>query len=59
VQVSNDLASWRQNQDGQAPVTATVGQPLDNADGTFTTTVRDLVPLGSGKRFLRILVTGP
>jgi hypothetical protein len=58
VQVSGDLASWQQNEDGLAPVTALVGVPLDNGDGTFTTTVRDLAPLGSGRRFLRIRVTG-
>ena len=58
VQVSNDLNSWRHNQDGQPAVTATVGEPVDNGDGSFTTTVRDLSPHSAGPRFFRIRVTG-
>jgi hypothetical protein len=35
------------------------GAPVANGDGTETVTFRDTVPVGAGKRFIRLKITGP
>ncbi|MEX1049751.1 MAG: sialate O-acetylesterase [Akkermansiaceae bacterium] len=60
VEVSTDLATWQSNLPGQL-VTATVGSPIANGDGTSLVTVRSLRPVssGSGSDFMRIRSTAP
>lgn len=41
VEISTNLTNWTSNLDGP-PVTEVVGTPVDNSDGTVTTTVRAL-----------------
>ena len=61
VQVSDDLVAWRSNIPGTPAVTATVGQPIPNSDGTCNITVRALQPLSAGMApdFIRIRATAP
>ena len=60
VQVSTDLMTWQSNLPSQAPVTASVGPPVPNGDGTSSVTVRSLRPVsGSSADFIRILSTAP
>jgi hypothetical protein len=57
VEVSSDLTNWTSNADGPA-VTASVGSPVDNGDGTSTVTVRHVAPVSAAARtrFLRVRV---
>ncbi len=57
VQVSGDLTTWTSNLDGPTAVTEMVGSPVDNGDGTFTTTVRVLAP--PAPCFLRVRASQP
>ena len=59
VEISNDLVTWHGNVTGQAPVTATVGSPVSNGDGTYTVTVRALQPMtsGAGPCFMHVCAT--
>ena len=59
VEISVDLVTWHGNVTGQAPVTATVGTPVSNGDGTSTVTVRALQPItnGVGPCFMRVCAT--
>lgn len=61
VEVSRDLSTWQSNSGGSASATVAVGNPVDNFDGTSTSTVRHVLPLSSGGQplFFRIRVTGP
>lgn len=58
VQVSPDLATWTSNSEGQENVTVTVGAPVNNGDGTFTTTVRHTQALSTAPLFFRVQVIG-
>ena len=61
VQVSDDLTTWQSNLAGQPPVTAAVGAPISNGDGTWLVTVRSLRPVSSGSAsdFIRVRSTAP
>lgn len=61
VQVSSDLINWRSNQPGQPAVTATVGEPFSNGDGTYNVTVRGLQPVSTSMAsdFIRVRATAP
>ena len=59
VEVSENLATWRSNGDGGPAVTASVGLPVANGDGTSTATVRHLAPLASTPLFFRVRVQDP
>ena len=62
VEVAIDLSGpWKSNIAGQPAVTLPVGAPVDNGDGTWSITARDVTPItpSTPKRFFRIRVTAP